>query len=182
MVSRPPSGIASRALIAALSRAVSSWVGSTSTGHSDGREVELDLDLAAERPRQHLGEGVEPQVEVDHLGLERLAPAEGEQMAGQGRGAVGGFDDRVEIALALRLGLRPPRRSRSAEPRITVIRLLKSWAMPPVSSPSACSFCDWNKSRARLLQLLLGLAALGDVAGDLGEADMAARHRRGSDR
>ena len=29
---------------------------------------------------------------------------------------------------------------------MTVIRLLKSWATPPVSSPSACSFCDWNRA------------------------------------
>ena len=40
---------------------------------------------AAQHPAEHFGEGVEPDVEVEHLRLQRLAPAEGEQMAGQRR-------------------------------------------------------------------------------------------------
>ena len=50
-------------------------------------------------------------------------------------------------------------------------RLLKSWATPPVSWPSASSFCDCASCCLHLLELELGLAAFGDVAGDLGEAD-----------
>ena len=34
-------------------------------------------------------------------------------------------------------------RSRSENPIMAVNRLLKSWAMPPASCPTACIFCDW---------------------------------------
>ncbi len=102
------------------------------------RKIELDLDAAAERPGEHFGQGVEADVEVEHLRLDRLAPPEREQMVGQGGRAIGGFGDRFEILLALFASGRSGLRSRkSAEPATTVIRLLKSCAMPPVSSPSA---------------------------------------------
>ncbi|MNC49543.1 hypothetical protein D3C75_987300 [compost metagenome] len=38
-------------------------------------------------------------------------------------------------------------RSRKLEPvRMTVSRLLKSWAIPPLSWPMACIFCAWNSA------------------------------------
>ena len=93
-------------------------------------------------------------------------------MVGQGRGAIGGLGDRLEILLALlvrQVGL-----SQAGNPRTrhTVIRLLKSWAMPPVSSPRACSFCDWNERGSRFLEFFLRLLPLRDVSSDLCETDM----------
>ena len=67
------------------------------------REIEHDLELPAERAPDHFGEGVEAQVEIGHFGLQRLPPAEGEQVAGQGRRAIGGVEDRLEVAGALLL-------------------------------------------------------------------------------
>ena len=37
-----------------------------------------------------------------------------------------------------------PRRSSSPWPMITMSRLLKSWAMPPASRPTASIFWDWR--------------------------------------
>ena len=74
------------------------------------------------------------------------------------------------------------RRAASTLPVMTVSRLLKSWAMPPVSWPTASIFCDWRSASSacsrsaiaaatrclqRLVQLaqrLLGAPSLGDLA------------------
>ena len=66
-----------------------------------------------------------------------------------------------------RLCAASPRRT-----RMTVSRLLKSCATPPVSRPIASSFCAWASASACALHLVLRPLALGDVAGDLGEADV----------
>ena len=44
IVSRPPSGMASRALMQRFSSAFSSWLGSTSVGHRPGAADDLDRD------------------------------------------------------------------------------------------------------------------------------------------
>ncbi len=53
-------------------------------------------------------------------------------------------------------------------------RLLKSWATPPVSWPSASNFWDLGELLLHRLEPELRVAALGDVARDLGEADQLA--------
>ncbi len=138
---------------------------------SAGAEIEHHPDRAADGARRHLGEGVEAQVEVDHLGLERLAAAEGEQVAGQRGGAVGGVDDRFEIA-ARRCSLRSARRQqfgRAADHGHQIVEIVGDAAG---QLADRLQLLRLEERGARLLQLLLRPALLGDVAGDLGEADM----------
>ena len=56
-------------------------------------------------------------------------------------------------------------RSRSACPAITIRRLLKSWATPPVSWPSASIFCACASRALARGQLFLRALRFGDVAG-----------------
>ncbi len=82
----------------------SSWAGSASIAHRPSAELGPDLDPLAQRAVEQVDHPADLGVEVDHLGLERLAAGEGEQLAGQGRGAAGGLDDRVGEADPLVLG------------------------------------------------------------------------------
>ena len=59
-------------------------------------------------------------------------------------------------------------------PLTTIRRLLKSWATPPVSCPSASIFCAWARCCCASLKLDLRVTTLGDVACDLGETDQRA--------
>ena len=104
IVSRPPSGMASRALTAMLSKADSSWARSASTVQASAREDRVDLDPLADRPVEQVGHAADQLVDLDHLGLQRLAPGEGEQLAGQRRGARRGLHHRLGEANALVLG------------------------------------------------------------------------------
>ena len=109
-----------------------------------------------------------------HHRIEALPAREGEQLARERRAALRGKLDGVErrrtrwdrrrACLLHQLGLAADHHQ----------RLLKSWATPPVSWPSASIFCAWARCAWRFLQRELGLAAFGDVAGDLGEADQLA--------
>ena len=81
---------------------------------------------------------------VDALGQQRLGAGEGEQAAGQGGGAGRAFHRIVEVELAPRGAGRQPRRARSMPPTTTASILLKSWAMPPVSWPTASIFWTWR--------------------------------------
>ena len=58
-LSLPPSGIASRALIAMLSSADSSCPGSASALRASGERVDLDRDALVERTAQHVGQRLE---------------------------------------------------------------------------------------------------------------------------
>ena len=141
----PPSGMASRALIAMLSSADSSCPGSASTGGQDGRRVDLDADALVERAAQHVGERMQQ--------LRRRPP----RWAAAPGGARTPAACRSARRRAARRG-RPRRRAAGlARPRpasgsssstcrlpwITVSRLLKSCAMPPVSWPTLSSRCAW---------------------------------------
>ena len=75
----------------------------------------------------------------------------------------------------------PGRRSMSAEPWMTVSRLLKSCAMPPVSWPSACILCAWRSCSSALprsldLDLQLGIG-VGERVGALLELAVGAPER-----
>ena len=54
---------------------------------------------------------------------------------------------RMSSSSWLSLWLRPSRWTMSSQrPVMTVRRLLKSWATPPASRPTASIFCDWRSS------------------------------------
>jgi hypothetical protein len=63
----------------------------------------------------------------EHFRAQCLATGEGQQLAGELGGAVGGVEDGVQVTLLRSVGS-GLRRISSAALRITVSRLLKSWA------------------------------------------------------
>ena len=101
-------------------------------------------------------------LQVESLRLQRLAAREREQPLRQLRGAAGALQSRTRAASSAvdelgELGAARPtlaswRFMVSRLPMMMVSRLLKSWAMPPVSWPTASIFCAWRKR-------VLGLAA-----------------------
>ena len=109
-------------------------------------------------------------------------PARARAPAGGRRPACAGSATAPRWAAWMALSSRPVIRGSSGSrlrtssrlPRIAISRLLKSWATPPVSWPMASIFCDWNSASRACSSALLRLAPLGDVAGDLGEADQLA--------
>ena len=164
-MSTPPSGIASRALIARLSSALSSWFGSQNVPHSPPAGDDVEPDLLADRAPQQLLHRGDELIDVDGLGIERLAPREGEQAMGQRRGAVRrGFRQR---GVALDLAIAPLRDAllhqikRSDNSRQQIVEIVRN---------SAGELAD-RFHLLRLAQLLLGaaqrfrrLALGGDVA------------------
>ena len=168
-------GIASRALIAMLRSAVSNWLGSASIAPTSPSS-------SSSRPRSAspaCGRAFRSGRRSDRLTIEHLAAA----AAGGGRRRAAGRSAARRARRSRRSprdsgacfsSVRPGRRSRSAEPRITVSRLLKSWATPPVSSAERLHLLRLRERFAGAVQLLLGAPALGHVAGDLGEADQRA--------
>ena len=88
MVSRPPSGIASRALMHRLSSAFSSCDGSISVGHRPPAPTTSTVDLRPDGAADQLLHARDQAVDVGRLGIERLAAREGEQALGQRGGAL----------------------------------------------------------------------------------------------
>ena len=117
------------------------------------REVERYQDPASQRPGQHLGKSVQSDVDVEDFRLD--APGAGRRRGAAGSGSWPAWRSRRSPARYWRrlLSGRSGRRSSmSAEPETTVIRLLKSCAMPPVSSPSDWSLCACARASWHLLQ------------------------------
>ena len=99
MVMRPPSGIASRALMHRLSSAFSSCGGSTSAGQRPDGADDLDGMAGPTVRRISSSMPVDEPVHVGGLRVERLAAREGEQAVGQGGGALGGALRRRHVAV-----------------------------------------------------------------------------------
>ncbi len=72
-----------------------------------GAEVEDELDLLRDQPAQHLPRVAEELVQVEHPRLDRLPAREGQELAHQVGGALGGDQDLVEIHLRRILGVDP---------------------------------------------------------------------------
>ena len=107
MVSLPPSGMASRALIARLRIALSSWLGSHRVVHSPPAVTISKRMQRADGAAQQVLHGGDELVGVDRLRIERLAAREGEQAVGQGGGALGRAHRGLGVALdVLRPSLR----------------------------------------------------------------------------
>ena len=83
-------------------------------------------------------------VDVHHLRLSCVAAAEGEQLLGEPAPRSTRLHGVVDQARATLLRGTP---EESRLPSTAVSRLLKSWAMPPVSRPIASIFCAWNRPR-----------------------------------
>ena len=97
MVSRPPAGMASRALTARLTRTCSSWPGSASTGSRSLARRDGQLDVLAQGALQELLDPGDHLVEVQHPRLDHLAAGEGQQLVGQVRGPPGRLLDLADV-------------------------------------------------------------------------------------
>jgi hypothetical protein len=101
--------MASRAFTAMLTSAVSNWLASASTKQaSPPSSVTISIPGAHDRA-QHVRDGADAIGRVEHLGLERLAAGEGEELPGELGGAVHRVRDRVDVrrrALSPRSGRR----------------------------------------------------------------------------
>ena len=89
IVSRPPCGIASRALTARLRITCSSCARSASTAGEAGCEPHADVDVVADEPAEHRLHPGDDLVEVEHHRVQHLAAAEREQLPGQRRRLLG---------------------------------------------------------------------------------------------
>ena len=98
MVSLPPSGMASRALMARLSSALSSWFGSHSVHHSPADATMSRSIRLADGPAQQILQRHHQRVGIDGFRNQRLAPRKRQQAMGQRRGAVGRRHRRVDVA------------------------------------------------------------------------------------
>ena len=104
--------------------------------------VELELDILAEQPAQQNGQFGQHVAERERLRPQGLLARESEQLAHQARGPVGVLLD-VHDVLEGRVGRPMVHQRKSEKPMIAVSMLLKSWAMPPASWPTACIFWPW---------------------------------------
>ena len=148
MVMRPPSGMASRALMQRFRSAFSSWLGSTSVGQSPAAPTTLDRDRRAHgAPDQLLHAG-------DQRGSRRWAwdPASGgaRRPAGGGSGPRPAGPRPGPPPCSARRRRAGPARMRvaisSRLPEMPASRLLKSCARPPVSWPTASIFWLWRSA------------------------------------
>ena len=91
--------MASRALIARLSTASSSWVGSTIAHHRLRLQPRLDMDAASHGALQQIAHADDGLVEIERFRLEPLPPRERQHLVGQ-LGAA--FRRRAHVAEPLR--------------------------------------------------------------------------------
>ena len=131
------------------------------------RRTPFELDQAAERVGEQVGDRCRQPAMSISAGCELLAPGEGEQAADQLGALLGGAAGHAEDP-ALLLARAAARRSiRPRPPSTAASRLLKSCAMPPVSLPIASIFCAW-------ISWLSSILAVGDVEQGAGKFDRAA--------
>src|SRR3546814_18098808 len=67
-------------------------------------QLEADLDPFADRPVEKVGPAENLLVEIEHFGLQRLPPREGQELTGEGGGARGSLGDRAGKADPFLLG------------------------------------------------------------------------------
>ncbi|MNY12005.1 hypothetical protein D3C86_1450640 [compost metagenome] len=153
----PCSSMASRALMTRLSKTISSWLESTSISRKSG--------LSSMRNSMALGKACLSSRWVDSSNSGRLTVA---TLSSLRRANVSSCwvscvprspASRICVSSLLIRSGSLLFIARRAEPRIMVRILLKSWAMPPVSWPSASSFCAWN-SWARTLSSSMAASCL----------------------
>ncbi len=136
---------------------------SARTGHRFGAGDHHEVDVFADHARQHFDVFGGDVVEVDDAGSEHLLAAEGEQLAGQRRGAFGGARDFLGRAAQVRLG------SEAFEQEFRVTQNHHQKIVEIVSDASGETADGFHL--LRLAQLLFEGAALGDVLGEEFEDD-----------
>ena len=86
----PPCGMASRALTARFMITCSIWLGSARTAPSSATRDHHQIDVLADQAGQQFEVFRDHGVQVKNFGSEHLLAAEGQELPGEGGGAVGG--------------------------------------------------------------------------------------------
>ena len=166
MVTVPPCGIASRALMTRFTSTCSSWRGSASAGLAVLVALHLEPRAAAERAREQALHVAHHVVQVDLRRCAHLLAAEGEQLAGERRATLHRLADVAHVLAQLALRRQLGSRASAAAPSTTLSRLLKSWATPPASRPTASIFCAWRSCASTLALASPQALLVGDVVDD----------------
>ncbi len=95
-VTVPPSGMASRALTTRFTRIWSNWsaIGADVTGA--GVQIQDQPQIRADQLADHRLDPADGGVDVEHVGRDDLPAAEGQELPGQGGGALGSVADLVD--------------------------------------------------------------------------------------
>ena len=151
----PPFGIASRALTIRLSSSCSTCAGSASTGNTASARSQPQLHLSADQPARHLRHRADDLVEVEGDRLEHLLAAEGQQLARQRCGALGGVQDLIHLRRHRRIGLDAVRHQLriAADRGQQVVEVVRDAAGEPAD----------RLHLLRLAQLVLELHTIADV-------------------
>ncbi len=146
-------------------------VGIDQGGRQPRGEARLDPHARPDRALQEVGHPAHQPGEVDRLGLQVLAPGEGEHALRQRRAALGTLDGVVEQAQqAGVLGQALAQEFEAAQHRHQQVVEVVGDAAGELAH--RLHLLGLGQGSLRLRQRLFGAAALGDVAGYLGEADM----------
>ncbi len=140
-----------------------------------GREAQRHGDALAQRAGEHVLHGDQRRVHVHRLHLQGLAAAKGEEALGEARGPLGGGQRQFHIAVRLGdapggdAGAQQFQRAHDAGEHIVEV-------VGDAAGQLAHRFhlLRLEQGLAGLFQRQLGIAPLGDVAGDLGIADEGA--------
>ncbi len=142
----PPSGMASRALVARFSIASSELVDIGQDRLDPLGKTGFQCHRRSQRAAQQSADALHQGGKLHRFGFELLLPGKSQHALGQGHAAqctLGGVVEQPDDFGVVR---RRRLRTISRLPRMTVSRLLKSWAIPPLSWPMACIFCAWNSA------------------------------------
>ena len=99
----PPSGIASRALIARLRIASSSWLASIRAGGRPCGNIEPQLHTRPERAFEQIDHAFDQRAQIDRHRAQILLAGEGQQPLGQRGAAFGALDGAVDQPLQARI-------------------------------------------------------------------------------
>ena len=141
--------MASRALTHRFSSALSSWVGSTSASQSLHPSMTCNSICSLSVRRRKFSHAAKQLIDVDRPGLQGLEAGKGQHAVSQFRSLPGSVCNQFRHLAQMRV-LFTSSAMTSEQPRITVSRLLKSWAIPPVNWPMASIFCAWRNSLLKL--------------------------------
>ena len=175
MVRMPPPGMASRALTARLSNDVSSWCGSAITLSRSEREAGFDGDLRPERALQQVAHAARQLDQVDRPQVELLPPREGQHALRQGGAALRALQGVVEQSGDARIVIGHVAAQQIEAAQHDGQQIVEVVRHAAGQLADRLDLLRVHQRLARAVEGELRLAALGDVARDLGEADQPAR-------
>ncbi len=170
IVTVPPSGMASRALITRLSSAVSRLGDVGADRPEVAADVEGQAHGAADAGIENLADRGDAFGEVDRLRIDALPPREGEELVGQRSAAPGGGLDGRDRALKLGriVGASLQHVQAAADDHQEVVEVVRD---PAGELSERVELLGLGELLVHRFELDLRIAAFGDVARDLGEPD-----------